>query len=395
MILKNANVFPATGEGALENTSVAIEDGEITAIGGDRGEHAEAIDLEGGWVLPGFIDAHVHLSLDAVIDPYDHADRPAAETAGVAIANARAQLAAGFTTVRDCGAPAGVTIAVRDVLEHRELMGPRILASGSPLTVTGGHAQFVADRTVDGPDAFLEAARTELAAGADFLKLIATGGVLSEGSEPGNLAVTEAELAAVAEEARRAGVQLAVHAHGDGGIRAALEAGADTVEHNTYASDRTLDVFEDTDSGYVSTIISTVVQTTKAAVDEGIRPYVTEKATAALEAQLETFRAAQERDIPILLGTDAGTPRNPHGTGAREFEQFVENGFDETDALLAGTRVPAAVLGLDGQIGTVEVGKRADLVVLPGDPREDITVTRDPSLVVRDGIVIEPGVDGW
>lgn len=395
MILDNVTLFPATDEGPIRDTSLRIVNGEIDAIGakGDGGE--EVRDLGGAWVTPGFIDAHVHLCFDGRLDPYElEAHRPS-EAASIAMQNARRQLRAGFTTVRDCGAPGPIVIDVARVLDRGSGPAPRILASGNPLIVTGGHGTFAADRVCDGADEFLRAARENLRDGADFLKLIGTGGVLSEGSEPGNIAVSEAELEAVAGEAKRSGVDLAVHAHGDGGVRAALESGATTVEHCTYASTDTLDRFERSNTGYVSTIISTVVQTTDEAVADGIAPYVTEKATEALQAQLETFKEAQQRDIPILIGTDAGTPRNPHGSGAREFTQFVEHGFDPADALRAGTSLPAEVLDIDDQIGTIEVGSTADLVVLPGNPLEDISVTEQPEAVIREGTLVSGGKDEW
>ena len=391
MILENANLFTATDDPVRRDTTLRIREGRIEAIGASPREGEETVDLAGEWVLPGFVDAHVHLTLDALIDPYEHEEYTVPELTALAMKNAREQLRAGFTTVRDCGARANIDVALRDVFAETELVGPRIVAAGKPLAVTGGHGTFLGGWQVDGADEFRHAARANVRDGVDFLKVIATGGVLTEGSEPGARATTMDELEAVVDEAHRAGRQVAAHAHGAEGIEAALEAGVDTVEHCTYATAETLDAFEAGHAGYVSTIISTVVQTTDGAVEDGIRPYVTEKASEALEAQLETFHAAQDRDVPILLGTDAGTPRNPHGTGAREFAQFVEHGFDEADALRAGTVRSAEVLGLTDEIGTIESGKAADLVVLPDDPLSDITATERPVMVFRDGQRVSKG----
>lgn len=390
MKLKNTNLFTATEENPVQrDTEITIENGTITAIGASDQADDEGIDLEGKWVVPGFIDSHVHLTLDGLIDPYEHEDYTLPELTTIAIKNARNQLKSGFTTVRDCGSTANIDVALRDTFERTNLVGPRIVAAGKPLAATGGHATFLRGWQLDGIDEFRHAARANIRDGADFLKIIVTGGVLSEGSEPGARDVTMDELRAVTDVAERADCQVAAHAHGAEGIKAALEAGVDTVEHCTYATSETLDVFEKRDASYVSTIISTVVQTTDEAIDDNIRPYVTEKATKALEEQLKTFRAAQERDIPILVGTDAGTPRNPHGSGAREFEQFVENGFTHADALRAGTIRPAKQLGLADQLGTLEPGKVADLVVLPDDPLSDITVTTRPESVFKGGHPVE------
>ncbi len=385
MILSNANVFTATPEPIRHDTSIRIEEGRIVGIGVQPNEDERIVDLSGKWVTPGFVDAHVHLTLDGLIDPYDHEDYTVPELTVIALKNAHQQLQAGFTTVRDCGSRANIDVGIRNIIEQSGMSGPRIIAGGKTLAVTGGHGSFLGGWELDGANEFRHAARANIRDGVDFIKVIATGGVLTEGSEPGARAVTRDELAAVIDEAHRADCQVAVHAHGAEGIEVALEMGVDTVEHCTYATNETLDQFEASSAGYVSTIISTVVQTTEEAISDGIRPYVTEKATEALEAQLETFRAAQDRDIPILLGTDAGTPRNPHGTGAREFEQFVENGFSEADALKAATIEPAKKLGLADEVGTIELGKVADLVVLPDNPLSDITVTQRPDMIIKDG----------
>lgn len=391
MILENANVFDATDDPVYRDTTVRIRDGRIDNLGACPESGEETLDVDGGWVLPGFVDAHVHLSLDGLVDPYEHVDMTIPEQTALAVRNAQRQLCAGFTTVRDCGSRANIDVALRDVFERTNLPGPRILAAGRPLGITGGHGSFLDPWECDGVDEFIRATRANLRDGVDLVKVIATGGVITEGSSPGAQAMREDELKAVVEEAHRAGRHVAAHAHGAEGIEAAVEAGVDTVEHCTYATGGSLDTMEGADVGYVSTIISTVVQTTDDAVDDGIRSYVREKATDALDAQLETFRDAQSRDIPQIIGTDAGTPRNPHGTGAHEFAQFVKHGFDPADALRAGTSVAAEVLGVAGEIGTIKPGKAADLVVLPESPLDDIEQTQRPEMVFKDGVLVATG----
>jgi imidazolonepropionase-like amidohydrolase len=398
-VFENANLFTATERDPIRpETTLAVADGRIVGVG-DRAREAlrsddreyDRRDLAGKWVVPGFIDCHVHLCLDGRLDPASHQELSVPEQTVLAVENARRQVQAGFTTVRDCGSRASIDVGVRDGLEATSLRGPRILAAGRPLGITGGHGSFIGCRAVDGPDEFRAAARETLDAGADLLKIIATGGVLTAGSSPAAQAMADDEIEAVVAEARRAGCPVAAHAHGAGGIRAAAEAGVDTVEHCTYATAGALDAMAAADVAYVSTIVSTVVQTTDAARDAGLDASVVDQATDALVHQLETFHAAQDRDIRIVLGTDAGTPRNPHGSGAREFSQFVDNGVDEVDALRAGTRDAAAALGIDDDVGTLAPGKAADLVVLPGDPREDISVTERPDAVYKAGTPVGQG----
>jgi imidazolonepropionase-like amidohydrolase len=391
MILTNANLFDGTDDPVHRDTTIRIDGTQIDAIDVTPRPDEQTLDVADGWVLPGFIDSHVHLSLDGRIDPYEHAEMTIPEQTARAVQNAAAQLRAGFTTVRDCGSRANIDVALRDLIADGVIPGPRILAAGRPLGITGGHGTFLDPWECDGADEFIHATRSNIRDGVDLIKVIATGGVITEGSNPGAQAMQAAELRAVVEEAHRADRPVAAHAHGANGIEAAVDAGVDTIEHCTYATDTTLDAMADTDVGYVSTIISTVVQTTDAAVEDGIESYVREKATDALAAQLETFEAARSRTIPQVIGTDAGTPRNPHGTGAREFSQFVEYGFKPADALRAGTSTPAAVLGLDDELGTIEPGKLADLVILDENPLEDIAQTESPRRVVKDGRIVAAG----
>lgn len=391
MIIDNVNLFTATNDPIHHDTTLRIEGGEIGEIGASPEPKERCVDLDNKWVTPGFIDAHVHLSMDGRVDPYKYTDLSVPEQTAHAVCNAQNQLCAGFTTVRDCGSRANIDIGVRDTIKTSDLIGPRILGAGRPIGITGGHASFLNPWECDGTNEFRRAVRANVRDGVDLIKIIATGGVLTEGSEPGAQAMTDDEIEAVVEEAHRVGRPVAAHAHGADGIECAVSAGVDTIEHCTYATSTSLNKIESSDVGYVSTIISTVVQTTDGAVEDGIREYVSKKATDALNKQLETFRAAQERDIPVIVGTDAGTPRNPHGTSAREFEQFVSHGYDPVDALRAGTSLAASVLDVDDQVGTIESGKRADLVVLSGDPTEDITQTQDPEQVFKDGHLIAEG----
>lgn len=393
MILTNANVFDGTDDPVHRETTIRLTGNRIDAIGVTPEPDEPSMDVDGGWVLPGFIDAHVHLSLDGRIDPYEHAEMTVPEQTARAVQNAVAQLEAGFTTVRDCGSRANIDVALRDLIDEGVLLGPRVMAAGRPLGITGGHGTFLDPWECDSAEEFIHATRANIRDGVDLVKVIATGGVITEGSNPGAQAMRAAELEVVVDEAHRADRPVAAHAHGANGIEAAVDAGVDTIEHCTYATDTSLDAMADADVGYVSTIISTVVQTTEAAVGDGIESYVREKATDALAAQLETFEAAQSLTIPQVIGTDAGTPRNPHGTGAKEFTQFVDHGFEPADALRAGTSTAAAVLDLDDDLGTIEPGKLADLVILDANPLEDITQTEAPRHVIKDGTVVATGGD--
>jgi imidazolonepropionase-like amidohydrolase len=380
-------------------TNVSLHDGPPGAavlVDGERiawvGPAAQAppvedvVDCAGLPLLPGLIDCHVHLCHDAPLDIFAQARDDSVTFATLrAAANARAHIEAGTTTVRDCGAAGGVAIELGRAIERGMAPGPRVVASGLLVTMTGGHGHFIG-READGPDEVRKAVRQCLKEGAGVVKVMATGGVLTPGVEPTQTALNLDELRAAAEEAHNAGKRIAAHAIGNQGIKNALRAGIDSIEHGFYLDDEAVELFLETGAYLVPTLVAVegiVVNGTAA----GIPDWIVRKAESESGHHRDSFEKAVAAGIRIAAGTDAGTPFNPHGNLPRELELMVEFGMTPTQAIVATTAAAAANLGLDDR-GAVEAGKRADLVLLGSDPFADVSAVRDVRLVLRDGAVV-------
>jgi imidazolonepropionase-like amidohydrolase len=302
------------------------------------------------------------------------------------VKNLEIALMSGVTSVRDCGAADNLAIELSKAVEDGMIPGPRIRAAGRVITMTGGHGHFIG-READGPDAVRRATRAELKDGAAFIKAMATGGVLTAGVDPNQVALREEELRVVAEEAHNAGRRAATHAIGNAGIRNALLAGIDSIEHGMHLDDPTLQLALDRGAFLVPTLLA-VRRIVEAGVERGVPAWVVEKAERQTEHSRDSFVAAVRSGMRIAAGTDAGTPYNRHDDLSHELELMVELGLSPLQALLAATRDAAENLDVHHLVGTVEVGKRADLVLLDGDPTEDITATGRVVLVAKDGIVV-------
>lgn len=379
LVLTNAVLWDGTGAPPRRGATVAIRDGRIGESAG--GHDAQVVDVGGRTVLPGLINVHVHLTLDGEPNPAQTvAQQRGARGAARVIRNAERTLRAGVTTVRDLGA------GDHGLLELRSELGPRVLAAGRCITMTGGHGHFIgveADGTVE----VARAVRRELKAGADVVKLIASGGVLTPGTAPGAASFSRAELAAGIEEAHKAGRRVAAHAIGTQAVKNALAAGIDTVEHGSYLDEEAIALLRERGAALVSTLSAyhQVVAHGRAA---GIAADAVAKAEAAIEANTRSFQAAVRAGVRVATGTDAGTPFNPHGGIALELTLMVKAGLTPARALLAATRDAAAVLGLEAEIGTVEPGKWADLVIVDGDPLATIQDIARVAAVVRAGALI-------
>lgn len=379
-----AFLFPESGE--RKTGRLITEDGRITGF--EEGEaHAEDVKLE-GTVTPGLIDAHVHLLLDASANPVANL-RGLSLTERVLLAqkNMRAQLNAGVTTVRDLGGPDNVAIDLGKAVAEGRLSGPRIVSSGRNLTMTGGHGHLLG-LEADGPDAIRKGVRGELKAGAQVIKFMATGGVLTQNVRAGASALTEDELRAGVEEAHKADRRTAAHAQGLEGIKSALRAGVDTIEHGA---------FDHWDDEALERLQTRFLVPTLAAPDgilaggdeAGMPVWVLEKTRPIAKRHHENTAEAYQAGVPIVSGTDSGTPFNPHGNLYRELELLAQVGVDLLDVLRAATVVAADALGLAGQVGTLEPRAAADLVAWDGDPIEDVSVYKRPQTVVVKGVRIE------
>lgn len=390
----NGPVFVGDGK-VLDKATVVVDDGKITRIiqgDADLAEGTEKIDLEGGLLLPGLIDCHVHLTVDGSPDPITKVmSQTVPENTLASTVNAKKTVLAGFTTVRDMGGANGVDLALRDAIRQGLVDGPRIMASGEVICMTGGHGWQLGGCEADGPDEVRKAARKQIKSGADQVKLMATGGVMTPGVEPGSAQLTEDELRAGIEEAHKAGRKTATHAQGSQGILNALRAGIDSIEHGFYLTEEILGLMTENGTAFVPTL-SAVFHILRGGREGGVPEFAMVKAEKVFEDHKKSFRAAHAAGILIGMGTDAGTPFNLHGNNAWELELMVEQGFSPAEALCAATGKAARILGLEDSLGTIEEGKLADLVVVAGDPLADIKIMKEEKsirLVMQGGRIIK------
>jgi imidazolonepropionase-like amidohydrolase len=389
-LIRNVSILDGTGLPPVRNAAIVIEGEKLAWIG--PAENAPSFDPEhiieggGGYALPGLINCHVHLGNDAAVDLFQQVANDSVPMATVrAVLGAALTLKAGVTTVRDCGAANGVVIELRKAVDAGLIPGPRIKAAGRVITMTGGHGYFIG-READGPDDVRKATRTEIKGGADFVKVMATGGVLTPGVDPNQTALQFDELQVVAQESHNAGKRTASHAIGNAGIKNALRAGIDSIEHGFYLDDEAIELALKNDAYLVPTLIA-LVQEIDNGEAGGLPDYVVRKAKSLSGKQRESFKAAVDSGLKIAAGTDAGTPFNPHGDMSLELALMVEYGLSPMQVIVAATRNAADNLDMLHAIGTLEVGKLADVVVFKDDPLVDIGSLRSPRFVCKGGVI--------
>jgi imidazolonepropionase-like amidohydrolase len=384
-----ARVFDGTSEGVIEDGAVVVEDGRIASVGQARGlsPNTEAVDLGDVTLMPGLVDAHVHLVWDASAKPHEVVERESRALTVLRCAkNAALHLRAGVTTVRDVGSTDGLAVEIGRAVELGILSGPRVVAAGRAIAMTGGHGWFLG-READGPDALRRAAREEIKAGASCIKLMASGGVYGHAEEPGSPQLTVEEMRPAVEEAHKAGRKAAAHAYSVEAINNALEAGVDSVEHGSFLDRETVGRMREQGTYLVPTM-SVYAAMAEKGPGLGSPEYITRKTAEVLEASGEAFRLALEVGVPVAAGTDCGAPGHPHGTLPEELRLMVEAGATPQQALRFGTSAAAELLGLGDEVGALEPGKRADLLAVAGDPTLDIQSLREVRLVLRDGVVV-------
>jgi imidazolonepropionase-like amidohydrolase len=380
-----ARVFDGTSEGVIEDGAVVVEDGRIASVGPARGLPPNTVDLGDATLMPGLVDAHVHLVWDASAEPHEVVEREShALTVLRCAKNAGLHLRAGVTTVRDVGSADGLAVEIGRAVELGILSGPRVVAAGRAIAMTGGHGWFLG-READGPDAVRRAAREEIKAGASCIKLMASGGVYGHAEEPGSPQLTVEEMRPAVEEAHKAGRKAAAHAYSVEAINNALEAGVDSVEHGSFLDRETVGRMREQGTYLVPTM-SVYAAMAEKGPGLGSPEYITRKTAEVLEAGGEAFRLALEAGVPVAAGTDCGAPGHPHGTLPEELRLMVEAGATPQQALRFGTSAAAELLGLGDEVGALEPGKRADLLAVAGDPTLDILALREVRLVLRDGV---------
>jgi imidazolonepropionase-like amidohydrolase len=400
--IKAARLFDGRSNTLAAPGLVVVSGSRIVQVGGAVPSGAQVIDLGNATLLPGFMDAHVHLTMDS--SEFTPAGRSAAlgrtiaETTLQAAANARKTLMAGFTTVRNLGAGDYVDVGLRNAIGRGVTPGPRILTAVKSLGSTGGHCDPTngfrpgmlpepgpQDGISNSPEEFRAAVRHMVKNGADLIKVCATGGVLSLNSDVDSPQLTQAELNAIMDEAHSKGRRVAAHAHGDSGARRAILAGVDSIEHGSFLSDETLELMKEKGTRLVPTLHA--LDSIMAGLKQGVQmdPRNVAKARKAGDSIASMFRRAAAKGVVIAFGTDVGV--GDHGTNAREFRLMVEGGLSPLQALKAATSVDADLLGIAAETGTLESGKLADVVAVPGDPLADITVTERVLFVMKEGVV--------
>jgi len=378
----------------IEHATVIVEDDRIVKVAKGNvnvPEDARKIPMDGQMLLPGFIDSHVHLCMDSSPDPMTSVlSEPQTMTALKAANFAGQTLLAGVTSVRDMGGKDGIDLGIRQAINSGLIPGPRMLASGKLICMTGGHGwQFGLE--VNGVDEVRRAAREQVKAGADIVKLMATGGVLTPAVEPGSEQFTEEELRAGIEEAHKAGKTTATHAMGTKGILNALRAGIDSIEHGVYLDDEAVSLMVKRDVPLIPTI-SALFNIESKGIEAGIPAFAVEKTLKVKPFHLESIRMAREAGVRIAMGTDAGTPFNRHGDNLGELKFLVDCGFAPMEAIEAGTRIAAQVLGVEEELGTVEEGKLADLILVDGKLLDNIEILlkrESIRLVMQGGKVVK------
>jgi len=372
----------------------AVEPGYRAAAAGD-----ELIDLGAATVMPGLMDMHVHLTSEhSRRSELDAVKKGEADRAYDSVPFAERTLLAGFTTVRNLGDQFNVSIALRRAIEQGKLRGPRIFTSGRSIGTTGGHADasnswgpflYSDDSRLstvcDGPDSCREAVRQRYQDGADSIKITATGGVLSIAKSGTAPQFTDGELAAIVSTAHDYGLKVAAHAHGSEGMKRAVRAGVDSIEHGTFMDDETMRLMKERGTHYVPTISAGRWVYDQAQDPDYFPAIVRPKALEVGPVIQKTFAKAWRAGVTIMFGTDCGVC--PHGSNAQEFVWMVEAGMPVIAAIRAATIVPARYLGIDDRLGSIEAGKLADIVAVPGDPRADVRVMERVSFVMKEGIV--------
>ncbi len=399
-VIRAARLFDAKSGQVISPGLVVVQGDRIVGAGPGATVPAGAtvIELGDATLLPGLTDAHTHISFemsdDWKKDELDSLKKPVPEQAIQATVYARRTLLAGFTTLRDLGSAELIDVGLRNAIRQGRVPGPRLFVSVNAIGSTGGHcdvtgyrpgalAKESGDGVADGPDAVRAMVRKQVKLGADVIKVCASGGVLSEGDDVDTPQLTQAELDALVDEAHALRRRTAAHSHGATAAKRAIRAGIDSIEHGTFLDDEALDLMKKRGVVLIPTLMTSETDLKLAAM--GAPASVVAKAKSANAAMFGTFRRAVDKGVLIGFGTDSAV--TPHGRNAREFRYMVDGGMTPAEALRSATSVNAALLGIADRLGTLETGKLADVVAVPGDPTKDIRVMEQVLFVMKDGVV--------
>jgi imidazolonepropionase-like amidohydrolase len=400
LVIHAGRLLAVPGEAPLEEQTILVNGNRIERVVAGyqpAGPGDTLLDLSDQFVMPGLMDMHVHLLVELGPDAALRQLRESAEMAAMrGVANARKTLMAGFTTVRDLGGRPESIFAIRDAIAQDLIPGPRVYAAGSALAATGGHGDvdgmrpelmkmWTPSTICDGAIDCRRATREAIKYGADVVKITATGGVLSDAATGLEAQMTDEEMAEIVRTAERLGRKVAAHAHGTGGINAALKAGVYTVDHGTFLNRESVRLFKQTGAYLVPTMMPGHLVIGQMDGNPFFTDAIKEKAYAAAAQSKAGVAMAIEGGVRIAFGTDSGV--TPHGMNGTEFKLMVDAGMTPMAALRSATVVTAEMLGIDNDLGTIEAGKLADIIGVRGDPIADITVMQAVNTVISDGEV--------
>jgi len=383
----------------VKQAAVIVNDNIITASGRLKDltvpNEATRIDLGNATLMPGLMDMHVHLTSDATRHGYKRLEVSLPRAAITGVKHAKATLDAGFTTVRNVGAPGFADVALRDAINAGDVVGPRMFVAGPSLGVTGGHCDSnllpyeydnYSEGVADGPWEVRKKVRRNIKYGATVIKFCATGGVLSKGTKVGAQQYTFEEMKALIDEAHLRGLTVATHAHGTNGIKAAIKAGVDSVEHVSLLDDEAIDLAKKN-----GTYFSMDIYVTEYILGEGEKAGILEeslnKERIVGKTQRENFEKAVKAGVNMVFGSDAGV--YPHGDNPKQFARMVKFGMTPIQAIQAATINPARLLKQEATLGSLEKGKLADIVAVPGNPLDDMSLMEKVGFVMKDGQIVK------